>query len=575
MFLKSLTIDNNGVIVRKISFHKGLNLIVDETKTSNRKESGNNVGKTTVLRLIDFCLGGKGENIYNDPEFKEKGSNNIVKEHLKDKNVTISLVLKEDLEIKSSEEIIIRRNFLNRKEKIQEINGESFNNTGFLSELKRLIFKSVEAKPTFRQIIAKNIRDEKNRLLNTVKVLHPTTTQEEYEALYLFWLGVDINNSDRKQKLTQQIKIERDLQKRLRKDSNLSQLEQALIVLQRNIAELENKKNSFNLNEEYNEDLDKLNKTKSTLTSLSTKISRLEIRKELILESKSEIEKEIANINTKQIETLYKEAKLLIPNLQKNFEDTLTFHNDMLKEKSKYLTKELPEIAAKIRDEKRRLDSLLSTEKEITEKLHKSGAIEDLQIIITDLNLAYERKGNIEEQKRMWEDSINKLEDYENELEKINSGINSLDETIKERVIEFNKFFSKISNDLYGEQFYLSPDKNEKGYELNISTITGNLGTGKKKGQIAAFDLAYIQFAESLGVDCIHFILHDQIENVHDNQITSLLNEVVARVNCQYIIPVLRDKLPSDIDVSNFEVLTLSQNDKLFKIESTTGHNIL
>ena len=128
MILKSLTIDNNGTVIRDIPFHKGINLIVDETKTTNRKESGNNVGKTTVLRLIDFCLAGKGENIYKDPEFKDKGSNSVVKEHLINKQVTITLVLKEDLEVPSSEEITIRRNFLSRNDKIQEINEETFNN---------------------------------------------------------------------------------------------------------------------------------------------------------------------------------------------------------------------------------------------------------------------------------------------------------------------------------------------------------------------------------------------------------------------------------------------------------------
>ena len=78
MFLKRLDIQNNDSIIRSINFHKGINLIIDETQTSDKKESGNNVGKTTVLRLIDFCLGGKGENIYKDPEFKDKGSNSQI-----------------------------------------------------------------------------------------------------------------------------------------------------------------------------------------------------------------------------------------------------------------------------------------------------------------------------------------------------------------------------------------------------------------------------------------------------------------------------------------------------------------
>lgn len=123
-----------------------------------------------------------------------------------------------------------------------------------------------------------------------------------------------------------------------------------------------------------------------------------------------------------------------------------------------------------------------------------------------------------------------------------------------------------MSYQLYGERFILSADIGKKGYELNISSISGNLGTGKKKGQIAAFDLAYIQFADAEGIPCLHFILHDQVENVHDNQI-NLLVEIIDELNCQYVLPILRDKLPTDLNVSKFKVLSLSQDDKLFKVE--------
>ena len=55
MFLRYLRIENIHGLIRHIDFHQGLNLIVDEVSTDN-EETGNNVGKTTVLRLIDFCL---------------------------------------------------------------------------------------------------------------------------------------------------------------------------------------------------------------------------------------------------------------------------------------------------------------------------------------------------------------------------------------------------------------------------------------------------------------------------------------------------------------------------------------
>ena len=59
--------------------------------------------------------------------------------------------------------------------------------------------------------------------------------------------------------------------------------------------------------------------------------------------------------------------------------------------------------------------------------------------------------------------------------------------------------------------------------------------------------------------------MHDQLETIHDNQLNTIV-EVANSVNGQYIVPILRDKIPSNIDISKFEVLSLSQDDKLFKI---------
>lgn len=566
MFLKNLKIENDGHIVRDISFHKGINLIIDETKTENKRESGNNVGKTTVLRLIDFCLGGKGENIYRDTEFRSK-SNTKIEEFLKGNNIIISLILKEDLNDETSKEIKTRRNFLKRSEKIQTINGEEFNNDKeFDKKLKKLVFNADIDKPTFRQIISKNIRDEKNRLVNTVKVLHPTTRAEEYEALYLFWLGIVFDKSDRKQKLISQRTIEENLQKRLRKDSNLSQISQSLLVIEKSIQDLELKKESFNLNKDYDKELSELNRVKSDLNKFSTELSRLELRKELIIESKNTLDNDIANIDTAQIENIYQQAKTFIPEIQKSFEETLTFHNQMIKEKMKFITQELPELEQKINSLKRQISDFLLQEKNLSEKLAKTNVVKELQETVSELNKLYELKGNLSEQKRLWESSTSKLENIQKELKDIDEGIKSNDDLIQERVSEFNKYFSDISYSLYGERFVLSADKTERGYGLDISSIGGNLGTGKKKGQMAAFDLAYIQFADTLGIECLHFILQDQIENVHHNQITGILTEIANKINCQYVLPVLRDKLPDDIDVKQYEILSLSQNEKLFKL---------
>ena len=70
MFLKTLTISTPSKVIREITFHKGINLIIDDSKEEHI--TGNSVGKTTVLKLIDFCLGAKAKNIFEDPENKKK-----------------------------------------------------------------------------------------------------------------------------------------------------------------------------------------------------------------------------------------------------------------------------------------------------------------------------------------------------------------------------------------------------------------------------------------------------------------------------------------------------------------------
>ena len=565
MFLKQIIIQNKNAIIRDIPFHKGINLIVDETPVgSSQQSTGNNVGKTTILRLVDYCFGADGKNIYQDTEFN-KQPNTTIENFLKDNEIIITVILIDNLDA-PKKEIVIRKNFLARNKKLQEINGENItNDKEFDKVLKKEIFNSEVDKPTFRQIISKNIRDEKNKMTNIVKVLNSFASSEVYEALYLFWLGISTDSHSEKERLSLDKKKEESFQKRLKKEGELSLIEQQLILLNEKIDELNKRKNKFNLNENYATDVDKLNDIKSKLNRSATELSRLEIRKDLINESKEDLEQEYTQIDTSQIKSLYEKAKSLITNIQVSFEDTVKFHNDLISEKLEYITKELPEIEQQIRKIKSEIIVLRKEEDTLTESLNKSALVEDFEKTILDLNKQFERKGNLEEQKRLWLYSQEKLAGIDNDLNTINQGISSKDSQIQNRITEFNKYFSVMSNRLYGETYLLSSQKNEKGYELIVTNLEGNPSTGKKKGQIAAFDFAYIEFADKLDIECLHFIMHDQLETIHDNQLNTIV-EVANTINGQYIVPILRDKIPSNIDISEFEVLSLSQDDKLFKI---------
>ena len=124
MFIKRLTISGDNGEIRNLTFHKGLNLIVDKTVTSDdASRTGNNVGKTTVLRLIDFCLGNSADSLYKDPENKSE-VNHEVKDFLTSQRVLITLELVDNLDA-PGRRVVIERNFLQRKERVYTINGES------------------------------------------------------------------------------------------------------------------------------------------------------------------------------------------------------------------------------------------------------------------------------------------------------------------------------------------------------------------------------------------------------------------------------------------------------------------
>ena len=567
MFLKKLSIYNNKGIIREIFFKRGVNLIVDETNETQRLQStGNNVGKTTVLRLIDYCLGAKGDEIYKDSEFSGQ-PNTDIEVFLKQTEVVITLEMVEELNGEEENVISISRNFLKQKQKKQTINGVSYSDEEFTKKLEELIFHTTINKPSFRQMIAKNIRITPERMTNILKVLVKFTKTEEYEALYLFWLGIDTASSAEKAKLIEKRQQEKRFQNRLKNESkgDLAFIEQQLVFLAGQIAELEKQKDDFNLNERYEEDIKMLNDTKKRLNNIASEISVLEERKNLILESKTDLEAQYTNINTQQIALLYEKAKVLIPSLQVSFEQTVQFHNDLLTEKLAYITRELPTINQELKSLNISLEEHRTKEISLTQKVKKMGVWDSLERIIATLNSLYERKGNLEKQKEYWIMSYQTMEAIDADLKAIDSDIASNNLLMENRITLFNKYFSKMSNILYGEHYLLFQKKKENGYDLAIQNIEGNPSAGKKKGQIAAFDFAYIQFADELAIRCLHFILHDQLENIHDNQLNTLF-EVANHLNGQYIVPILRDKVPENIDISPYTILTLSQDDKLFKI---------
>jgi uncharacterized protein YydD (DUF2326 family) len=572
MFLRSLQIVNNrnSSVIREISFRNGINLIVDESEES---VTGNNIGKTTVLKLIDFCFGANKNNVWQDPE-NPKEVYSLVKNFLIDNEVLVVLTLSNSLNSKEENDVVIERNFLSSQNTaIRRINGQQYLDEEFEDALKELFFPNLVAeKPSFRQIISHNIRYKDLSINNTLKTLDKYTSDAEYETLYLYLLGCEFNEGNQKQGILQNIRQEDNFKKRLEKFQTKSAYETTLSLIENDIDELNVKKSKLNLNENFDSDLNKLNEIKYEINKLSSEISKINIRKELIIETKNDLEAHKSEIDLPQLEQIYNQATDKLGELQKSFENMVNYHNQMITEKAKFINNELPNLEQKLEQKQKHLEALLSQESKLSKLIAKSDSFEELELLISELTEKYRIKGE-------YENTIQQLQEVEDNLNAYNSELKEIDQAlfsdefegkVKTQLNKFNKYFSSVSEYLYDEKYALKYEKvtNKKGQRLyKFSAFNTNFSSGKKQGEISCFDIAYILFARNEEIPSMDFLLNDKKELMHDNQLVKI-SQFVNESNIQFVASILKDKLPDELNNSDYFILELSEDNKLFRIEN-------
>ncbi|EAG5591013.1 DUF2326 domain-containing protein [Listeria monocytogenes] len=572
MFLKSLIISSISGEIRNIPFHLGANLIVDETIKLTDTDTGNNVGKTTVLKLIDFCLGGSPDLIYKDTESKKIFEN--VKAFLENEKVVITLILIKDFTNSDSQIITIRRNFLSRNKKIMEINGVNLIGAGgkeFEEQLDLLLIgKREESKPTMRQILAHNIRHTDVRINNTLRMVNSYTSLPEYEILFLFMFGIQIPN---RSGFLKKLKIENDFRNRLIKHQGKNEVELQLSLINDKLQMLNIQKSKLNINENYENDLYQLNTIKYQISRTSSEISELTLRKDLILETEKELESDISSIDMDALREVYSQASTLIGEVQKSFEDLVEYHNNMIIEKIRFIIQDIPEIDMDLEKHKQKLSTLLVQEKELALKISNSDTFKDLEKIIEDLNSNSHKKGELEKTLSQIIEVEKNISQLDNDIENIDKDIFSeeFSKKIHEQLVKFNRFFSTVSNELYGEEYGITFDKviekKSKKQVYSFTSFNDNDSSGKKQGEIICFDLAYILFAREENIPSVDFILNDKKELMHDNQLIKVA-EYAKKQNIQLVFSILEDKLPQQLNTDDNIILRLSQEEKLFKIEN-------
>lgn len=573
MLIESLKIESVDGLIRDMQFHPGLNLIVDETPEA-KTETGNNVGKTTVLQLIDICLGKEPRTVYVSPEDK-RTTNELVKRFLTEKQVIVTLTLTSDW-TPQARKVVIRRNFLTYSKALREINGVAISDSDYVQELQQAIMGVVTTKPTFRQLITHNIRYTNISTTQTLRCLEGAVVDTVYEALYLFMLGCDFQNADLREETMDQLNTEQRFKARLEKGKNKRMMAAELGIIKSEIEELERQKSELHLNPDFENEMQALTDMKFDITSMSAQLNNLKLRHSIISEAKDEILSQKSDVDTETLRLIYSQANRFLPGLHHSFEDLLAYHNIMLSKKAEFMGMELPSIEKKITELQHEFDVLRGQEKQLSDKLLQSVSYADYEALVSSLTQKHERLGSLEQQ-------IRQIDETEENITRLNIVLKDIDadlfdeafqNKVQTQLDKFNSHFAKISRQLYGEQYAMvynivrNRTTGKDVYKFSIvliDTDTINFSTGKKQGEIVCFDLAYILFADEEGIPCLHFGLYDKKELMHDHQLEATAQFVGSHVNMQFVASILKDKLPDSLNDKKYFVVELKPEDKLFR----------
>lgn len=544
-----------------------MNIILGECGEGNG-QSSNSLGKTTLIRCLDFCLGGKDATaIYTDSEFKKE--NKTVVGFLKKEKPTFKLTLSNRFD--STDEIIIERHLdltAARNRITNYINGERYTQKEFYSKLKELLFGFAEAKPTLRELLGKFIRQRDNQLEKILYFNGNFCKNVEYEKIHLFLFGFN-----QAQLLTEKSEVEqkqRSIENALsvlEKRNSVSSLEQKISLIESELHDLESLRDAFNISDKYDEEAAQLENIQIQLNQNEKLLAEQRLKRDGAAERISRLEHDAVSANGNTLKYLYEEASFYNEQLAKTFNEVVNFHNTMLENEIAFLKKSIRQSDACISELENRRSDLADEYNRLLVKLGQSGSLREYTKLNDRIAAKSREKGEayalLEELNHYIGESEELKKKYDSIIEEMNKTTKLIDENLK----VFNSYFSKNTEKLTGKKYFLSYSIIDGIYKFQIEEINHNPGTGEKQAVVMAFDLAYMAFCNEMELKRPLFATQDKIEVVDIRKITMLFN-LANQQNGQLITPVIDDKIKDYPDLVKDTVLSLNSEDKFFRIES-------
>lgn len=550
---------SNNTNFKTIFFDKDINFILS---------NDHSVGKSTIFKLIDFCLfGSKGfldREQFNDCEFYleiEINSNKFV-------TIKRPTTGRENIQIKET----AKKSMLLDETNFDKKCGLEASSTFFEEKINLCL-------TDFRLYLTYFLRDQDNQsdVFRLNKYLR--TKDIYYKPVVSNLLGIDGNKIRKKYELDDEItSIEKTIsfkESELGSYRTKESILEEIIVYEKHLLDKEDKYINFDF---Y---LSEKNISKELINEIETEISvlneeRNSLNREISYINKS-LEEEIA-IDKNDIEGLFKEMKVLFPeDLKVNYESIIDFNKQIAEERTKVFKENKKEFLAQIINIEKELESLNEKRKDILSVLKNTDTMDKFKKLEQEV-IELKTKISVHREK------LTIFKEIEDKKEELKQARINLDKTIEENkalikspfITELKINLTKYGKMILDKEIAFSIGFNTADnidFDIKVENAFGfdnSLDDGHTIKKLLCFIFACAVIETSKDKSFFKFVAFDSPfdgdKNTYQNGVYNALKELKNQ-GIQTIITSVEDVINNTENLteikSNFLVRYLTEQDKL------------
>ncbi|MCC3273499.1 DUF2326 domain-containing protein [Arthrobacter zhangbolii] len=552
---------------RAVTFQDGLNIVVaDRAKESTKTDSRNGLGKTTVIALIDFCLGAnmsarleqmKGNEWYFTLSFTtragitlsvSRGPDSPGEVHIEGDVVTAGIVLREGANLDETTTIGSRQwtNWLGQ---------ECFVREGMPA-----------APPSFRSLVRHFARYRTDSLIDPFRTL-ANQRAEAVQAENAYLLNLDWRFAKEWSELKERkarVALADDPDNTI--DARIAALEPQLVRLKRRADSLTEDIRTFSVLPEYRKIESRVQEATSRIKSLANQ--NFTDRQQLAL-YESQVRDEFTTSNI-SVQRLFAEAGMVLGDaIIRSLDEAAEFQRQVAANRASYLEDEARRIRERIAQREAEQAENAARQEQDMRLLRSGGALDDFAALQKRLAESQVQVAQVEEQIR----TLRELGDRKSKLKSLELDLVTRTKLDLQERFELRSGviarFGEIMESLYGEPADLRVSPGRGGIQFKVVLPKTGSG-GVHLMAIFAYDVALAEDLAARGRGP-GFLLHDSaiFADVDERQTAKAIEVASASASefgYQHLLTMNSDNVPwEEFSVrsvfSDSVVLTLHDGD--------------